>query len=97
MLVQFLMPSTQSMVEIAKAMAMEPRILVLDEATASLHSDEVDILFEVLKELKAEGMSIIIVTHRMSEIFRICDRCTILNGGRDRSPADRSTRWTLTT
>lgn len=81
MQVQFLMPSTQSMVEIAKAMAMEPRILILDEATASLHSDEVDIVFEVLQELKAEGMSIIIVTHRMSEIFRICDRCTILKGG----------------
>ena len=81
MLVQFLMPSTQSMVEIAKAMAMEPRILVLDEATASLHSDEVDVLFKVLKEMKEEGMAIIIVTHRMSEIFRICDRCTILKGG----------------
>lgn len=80
-LVQYLMPSTQSMVEIAKAMAMEPKVLILDEATASLHSDEVDILFEVLRELKAQGTAIIIVTHRMGEIFRICDRCTILKGG----------------
>lgn len=80
-LVQYLMPSTQSMVEIAKAIAMEPKVLILDEATASLHSDEVDILFDVLKELKEKGVAIIIVTHRMGEIFRICDRCTILKGG----------------
>ncbi len=81
-LVQFLMPSTQSMIEIAKAMAAEPDILILDEATASLHSDEVDILFEVLGELKAKGLAIIMVTHRMGEIFRVCDRCTILRSGR---------------
>ncbi len=80
-LVRYLMPSTQSMVEIAKAMALEPKILILDEATASLHSDEVDVVFEVLQQLKAQGTAIIIVTHRMGEIFRICDRCTILKGG----------------
>ncbi len=80
-LVQFLMPSTQSMIEIAKAMASEPSILILDEATASLHSDEVDTLFEVLAQLKEQGLAIIMVTHRMGEIFRICDRCTILRSG----------------
>ena len=80
-LVKYLMPSVQSMVEIAKALATDPKILILDEATASLHSDEVDILFDVLKKLKDDGLSVIIVTHRMGEIFRICDRCTILRGG----------------
>lgn len=80
-LVQFLQPSTQSMVEIAKALALKPKILILDEATASLHSEEVDAVFEVLQKLKEQGLAIIIVTHRMSEIFRICDRCTILKGG----------------
>ena len=80
-LVQFLMPSTQSMVEIAKALALQPKLLILDEATASLHSDEVDTLFELLAEVKKEGTSVIIVTHRMSEIFRVCDRCTILKSG----------------
>ncbi len=78
---ELLMPSTQSMLEIAKAFALKPKLLILDEATASLHSDEVDILFEALKRLKAEGTSIIVVTHRMSEIFRICDSCTILKSG----------------
>lgn len=76
-----LLPSTMSLIEIAKAIALEPDILVLDESTASLHSDEVDRLFEVLKELKAKGTSVIMVTHRMNEIFKICDRCTILKSG----------------
>lgn len=80
-LVERLMPSMQSMVEIAKALALNPKILILDEATASLHSDEVDTVFELLTQLKKEGLAIIIVTHRMGEIFRICDRCTILKGG----------------
>ena len=80
-LVQSLMPSTQSMVEIAKALASNPKLLILDEATASLHSDEVDTLFELLKRLKKEGLSVITVTHRMGEIYRICDRCTILRSG----------------
>jgi ABC-type sugar transport system ATPase subunit len=80
-LVQSLMLSTQSLIEIAKALASKPKLLILDEATASLHSDEVDTLFEVLRDLKEEGIGIITVTHRMSEIYRICDTCTILRGG----------------
>jgi ABC-type sugar transport system ATPase subunit len=80
-LVQSLMPSTQSLIEIAKAAAAKPKLLILDEATASLHSDEVDVLFGILNELKREGVSIITVTHRMGEIYRICDSCTILRGG----------------
>jgi ABC-type sugar transport system ATPase subunit len=80
-LVQSLMLSTQSLIEIAKAIASKPKLLILDEATASLHSNEVDTLFEVLRELKQEGIGIITVTHRMSEIYRICDSCTILRGG----------------
>jgi ABC-type sugar transport system ATPase subunit len=80
-LIQSLPPSTQSLVEIAKAAASKPKLLILDEATASLHSEEVDLLFDILKELKEEGISIIMVTHRMNEIYRICDKCTILRGG----------------
>jgi ABC-type sugar transport system ATPase subunit len=80
-LIQSLPPSVQSLIEIAKAVASKPRLLILDEATASLHSDEVDMLFDVLRELKDDGVSIINVTHRMHEIYRICDRCTILRGG----------------
>lgn len=79
--VQTLMPSTQSMLEVAKAVYMKPRLLLLDEVTASLHHDEIEVLFGVLRELKAEGTAIIYVTHRMSEIFQICDTATVMRGG----------------
>ncbi len=90
-LVSSLRPSSQSMVEIAKSLALDPRILVLDEATASLHSDEVDVLFDLLKELNAKGMTIVMVTHRMNEIFRLCNRCTILKTGETVLESDVST------
>jgi len=79
--VQTLMPSLQSMVEVAKAVYMRPRLLLLDEVTAALHRDEVQLLFEVLRELKAQGTAIVYVTHRMNEIFQICDTATIMRSG----------------
>lgn len=63
---QTLMPSTQSMLEVAKAVFARPRLLLLDEVTATLHQDEIEVLFQILQELKAEGVSIIYVTHRMA-------------------------------
>jgi len=79
--VQTLMPSAQSMLEVAKAVRLKPRLLLLDEVTASLHRDEIDVLFSVLRELKAEGTAIIYVTHRMNEIFEICDTATVMRSG----------------
>jgi ABC-type sugar transport system ATPase subunit len=79
--VQTLMPSTQSMLEVAKAVSLKPRLLLLDEVTASLHHDEIKMLFSVLRELRAEGIAIIYVTHRMKEIFEICDTATIMRSG----------------
>jgi ribose transport system ATP-binding protein len=78
---QTLMPSVQSMVEVAKAVYLKPRLLLLDEVTAALHSDEVQLIFEVLRELKAQGTAIIYVTHRMDEVFQICDTATIMRSG----------------
>lgn len=80
-MVQTLVPSMQSMIEIAKAMSSNPKILILDEATASLHADEVENVFKLLEEIKKDGTIIIVVSHRMNEIFRICDDCTILKNG----------------
>ena len=80
-LVRSLPPSVQSMLEVAKAISLKPRLLLLDEVTAALHHDEVDVLFDTLKELKKEGTAIVIVTHRMEEIYKLCDECTILKGG----------------
>lgn len=72
----------QQLTEIAKAIAGEAKILILDEPTASLAKEEVDALFLVLKQLTARGVSIIYISHRMDEIYRICDQITILRDGK---------------
>ena len=71
----------QQLTEIAKAIAADAKILILDEPTASLAKHEVDALFKVLKQLTASGVSIIYISHRMDEIYQICDRITILRDG----------------
>lgn len=72
----------QQLTEIAKAIAGDAKILILDEPTASLAKEEVDSLFRVLKQLTLRGVSIIYISHRMDEIYRICDRITILRDGK---------------
>ncbi len=79
--VNTLMPSSQSMLEVAKAVALRPKLLLLDEVTAALHHDEIKILFKVLRELREEGVAMVYVTHRMKEIFEICDSATIMRSG----------------
>lgn len=79
--VQTLMPSTQTMLEVAKAVSLKPRLLLLDEVTAALHYDEIEVLFSVMRELKEEGIAMIYVTHRMNEVFEICDTTTIMRSG----------------
>ncbi len=79
--VQTLMPSTQSMLEVAKAVFLKPKLLLLDEVTAALHHDEIETLFGIIQELKKEGVAMIYVTHRMHEIFDICDTATIMRSG----------------
>lgn len=72
----------QQVVEICKALTREAKVLVLDEPTAVLTKKEIDKLFEIIAELKAKGVCIIYVSHRLEEIFRICDRVTVLKDGR---------------
>ena len=79
--VQTLMPSTQSMLEVAKAVFLKPKLLLLDEVTAALHHDEIETLFRIIQELKNEGCAMVYVTHRMHEIFRVCDTATIMRSG----------------
>ncbi|MBN1418859.1 MAG: sugar ABC transporter ATP-binding protein [Planctomycetes bacterium] len=71
----------RQLVEIARALARAGRILVLDEPCSSLAGAEVERLFAVLRRLKAAGHGIIFVSHRMEEVFEICDRATILRDG----------------
>jgi ribose transport system ATP-binding protein len=77
------LPSDEKqIVEILKAVSFEPRLLILDEATASLDSRQVERLFEMVGRWKKEGTAIIFVSHRMEEIFRIADRYTVLRNGK---------------
>ena len=79
--VETLTRAEQQMVEIAKAFRTELLILILDEPTASLTQEETNQLFRLIRELKAQGVGIIYITHRMSEIREIGDRVTVLRDG----------------
>ena len=80
-LVGMLDQSTKSLIEVAKALVWNPQILILDEVTACLHKDQVECLFDLLRELKDKGLAILMITHRLDEVFRICDTATILKNG----------------
>ena len=71
----------QQLVEIARALSMRSRIIIMDEPTSALSEAEVANLAKIIRTLKAEGLSIIFVTHRLEEVFRICDRYTVLRDG----------------
>jgi ribose transport system ATP-binding protein len=73
----------QQLVEIAKALSQQARILVMDEPTAALSDHEVDRLFEVIRTLKQQGISIVYISHRLQEVFAIGDRITVLRDGRN--------------
>jgi ribose transport system ATP-binding protein len=72
----------QQMVEIAKAMASETRVLVLDEPTAVIAGKEVQLLFARVRALREKGVAIVYISHRLDEIFALCDRVTVLKDGR---------------
>ncbi|MDR6887555.1 MULTISPECIES: sugar ABC transporter ATP-binding protein [Variovorax] len=75
--------SNQQLVEIAKALTLDCKVLILDEPTAALTDNESAALFRVLHDLKAQGIGIIYISHRMAEIFTHCDRVTVLRDGRN--------------
>jgi ribose transport system ATP-binding protein len=72
----------RQMIEIAKALSAKIEVLVMDEPTSSLTDKEIHDLFKVLKTLKAQGVAIVYITHRMEEVFEIADRVTVLRDGR---------------
>ena len=71
----------RQLVEIARAISANARIIVMDEPTTSLSSRETDKLFAVIDGLKAEGIAVIYISHRMDEIYRLSDRCSVLRDG----------------
>ena len=79
--IEDLSASQKQMVEIAKVLYKKPRILVMDEPTSSLTVGETEHLFSIMRELKAEGITIIYISHKMDEIFSMCDTATVLRDG----------------
>ena len=71
----------QQMVEIAKAVSVNAKVVIMDEPTSSLTSRETEILFSIIGTLKAQGAAVIFITHRLEEIFRVADRLTVLRDG----------------
>jgi ribose transport system ATP-binding protein len=88
-LVSSLTVAEQQRVEIAKALAIEAKVLILDEPTATLAEKEIEGLFEVIRNLTSRGIAILYISHRLDEIFRIADRVTVMRDGRvvDTMPA----------
>jgi inositol transport system ATP-binding protein len=70
------------MIEIAKAISNDARVIIMDEPTSAITSREVDILFGIIAQLKREGISVIYISHKMDEIFRISDVITVMRDGR---------------
>jgi inositol transport system ATP-binding protein len=81
-IVKDLSVAEQQMVEIARALSMKSRVIVMDEPTSALSASEVEKLFRIVRDLKAQGLGIIFVTHRIDEVMRLCDRYTVLRDGR---------------
>jgi ribose transport system ATP-binding protein len=80
-LVSTLSVAEQQLVEIAKAVSLNAKVLIMDEPTASLTSTEVNLLFDLVDTLKAKGLAIIFISHRLSEVFGISDKITVLKDG----------------
>jgi ABC-type sugar transport system ATPase subunit len=71
----------QQLVEVAKAISIDAKLLILDEPTSSLSETEIDELFKVIRDLRSQGLAIIFVSHKLSELFKIADRITVLRDG----------------
>ncbi len=72
----------RQIVEIAKALSVDSRLLALDEPTSSLEMHEVDLLFKLIRRLSSRGIGVVYITHKLDELFRLADRVTVLRDGR---------------
>ena len=80
-LVSNLAPDQRQIVEVLKVLARKPRIIIFDEATAALDRRQVELFFAILRDLKAQGVAAIFISHRLDEVFEISDRITVMRNG----------------
>lgn len=80
--------ATQQMVAIARAIGFKAKLVIMDEPTSSLDEREVNVLFDVIRQLKQSGISVIFVSHKLDELYQVCDRVTIMRDGRTVKVAD---------
>ncbi|TKK81158.1 sugar ABC transporter ATP-binding protein [Herbidospora galbida] len=90
-------PGTRQLIALVRAVQTDARVVILDEPTSSLEAGEAETLFEAVDRLRAEGRSVLYVSHRLAEIYRLCDRVTVLRDGRvvHTGPVDRLDRLRL--
>ena len=81
-IVEYLDMPQKQMIEIAKALLFDSKLIIMDEPTTALTNKEIDSLFDIMRFLKEEGVSIIYISHKMPELFSICDDYTVLRDGR---------------
>lgn len=79
--VRTLSVAQQQLVEIAKALSFDARVISMDEPTAALADHEVELLYSIIENLKKRGVAVLYVSHRLREIFKLCDRITVLKDG----------------
>lgn len=79
--VRFFSTAQQQMIEVAKALSRSAKLIIMDEPTSSLADREVEMLFHQMRALKARGVAIIFITHRLEEVFAVCDRVVVLRDG----------------
>ena len=73
--------ATQQMVAIARAIGFKARLVIMDEPTSSLDDREVEVLFDVIRQIRADGVSVVFVSHKLDELYAVCDRVTIMRDG----------------
>src|SRR5215213_9872588 len=74
--------ATQQMTALARALSTEAKLVIMDEPTSALAEQEVQTLFRVIRQLKSEGISVVFVSHRLDELYAVCDRVTVMRDGR---------------
>ncbi len=83
--------ATQQMVAIARAIGFKAKLVIMDEPTSSLDEREVEVLFDVIRQLKSSGVSVVFVSHKLDELYAVCDRVTIMRDGRTVKTATMNT------